>query len=94
MLSKVLERLADLISRSICEKLGLENIYFISVRLSGDHVEDTTYSIDVNITLEIKPFIGRDITELTYQALEEGIKFAKEEFKKYGIQSRLWRISQ
>jgi len=88
-----LERLADLISNNICEKVGLENVYFISVRLSGDHIENTTYSIDVNITLEIKPFINQDVTELVYQALEEGIKFAKKELKKFNIQSRLWRIS-
>jgi len=88
-----LERLANLIFSNICEKIGLENIYFISVSLSGDCIENTAYGIDVNITLEIKPFINQDVTELVYQVLEEGVKFAKKELKKYNIQSRLWRIS-
>ncbi|RLF16793.1 MAG: hypothetical protein DRJ66_02500 [Thermoprotei archaeon] len=91
-MSEVLEETANFISELICRRIGFENIYFVGVRLDKIESVNNLHIIEVNVTLETRPFVNVDVDETVFQALEEGMKFARRRFEERGIKTRLWSI--
>ena len=81
------QKVVESISNYVLSRIATKHLYVLDVHVDLRYLnDDKKYILDVFVYIDANPFCKRDVEKLINDAVEEGLKVAKEELKKRGIE--------
>jgi len=90
--NRLCERIAERITDVALAYIGEKELYSVEVRVEAEGPNDKgLVMLALEVRIEASPFIKKDLDEISHNAIEEGVVYARELLEKWGFQTSLWR---
>lgn len=86
-IQEVIQKVVKSISDFVLSQIATKHLYVLDVHVDLQYLNnDKKYILDVFVYIDANPFCRKNLKKLINDAIEEGLKVAKKELKKYNIE--------
>jgi len=86
-IQEISQKVAVFISNYVLRRISTKHLYVLDVHVDLHYLNDLDkYVLDVFVYIDANPFCGVDVEKLINDAIEEGLRIAKEELRRWGIE--------